>query len=172
MNKKSLSIFEKLGWNYVEYGDYACLSKYSEAGEDFSFDIPIFKSTKELIEELDNYYMNFDVVEHAKMNDGANGAPDIETLIEDAKSIENDLKILVDSLKNGKVISEKRKKLKNFLLNPIIRVKKTKKYGFVLEIKLNNKLIKRVDFLENYEDVLYHIDNFYKDYLINGCYAF
>lgn len=171
MNKKNLSIFEKLGWNYEEYEDYACISKYSEAGEDFNFDIPICKNTKELIEELDNYYMNFDAIEHAKMWDGANGAPDIEVLIEDARDIENDLKILVDSLKNGKVISEKQKKLKIFSLNPAIRVKKTKRYGFVLEIKSNNKLIKRVDFLKDYEDVLYNIYNFYKDYL-NGCYEF
>lgn len=162
MNKKILNIIEKLDWDYTEYEYYACLSKYSNAGEDFSFDFKKPTNTRDLIEAVESYYNDFDPIEHAKMMENCNGAPCLERLIEDAEDIEKDLEVLVLSLNKGKVWDiYAPKKIKALHINPDIKIWKSKKYGWCLEIKNNGELIKKRCWLMNAEEALKEINSFY-----------
>lgn len=101
--KKQIKKIEDLGWNVTvsEYGSgfkkikYYELSKYSNAGEDFFFSIEY----KNAMEELTDYVMWFDVSEHAESVNNMRGAPDLETLIEDAREIKEDLETLLEELR-------------------------------------------------------------------------
>lgn len=69
---------------------------HSPAGEDlgeYFYDLPIELSAKEMlnkfVKELFNEASNFDCDEHVEMMKDANGAPDLEELVEDAAAIEN-----------------------------------------------------------------------------------
>lgn len=77
-------------------------SKYSPAGEDFSFYV-FYDALTDLAHELYTYWQDFDVEEHVKMwldakQNGVGGVPDVVTLVEDAKEIESMLEELHDAV--------------------------------------------------------------------------
>jgi len=97
---------EELGWNMTAIdNEYLEFSKYSDAGEDFFFDIPM-GSFDELKNEIANYANSFDPVEHAEEMNGAPGAPDLRTLLKDADSIKKDLEELSSTISSFKNLTE------------------------------------------------------------------
>ena len=99
LTKKQIKKIEDLGWvvEIEEYSNGKCyrISKYSNAGEDFNFSIEY----KNAMEDLIDYVMWFDEIEHAESVNNMRGAPDLETLIEDAKEIKEDLETLLEELR-------------------------------------------------------------------------
>lgn len=97
--KKQIKKIEDLGWavEIEEYsnGKWYRISKYSNAGEDFNFSVEY----KNAMEDLTDYVMWFDVSEHVREVEHMKGAPDLETLLEDAREIEEDLQELVKELR-------------------------------------------------------------------------
>lgn len=99
---------ELLGW-CVEFREqtnyrtkkqekYAEFSKYSPAGEDFSF-VAWYDKIADLPELVEEYYNGFDAEEHAGMwvearRNGDSGVPSIRVLVEDADEIEKMLRDL------------------------------------------------------------------------------
>ena len=66
-------------------------SKYSPAGEDFSFSVS-GKTKKELKDEIQSYATDFDVDEHIELwiearKNGVDGVPNIRELVKDADDI-------------------------------------------------------------------------------------
>jgi putative lipoic acid-binding regulatory protein len=66
-------------------------SKYSPAGEDFSFSVS-GRTQKELKDEIKNYVNDFDVDEHIELwiearKNGVGGVPNIRELVKDADDI-------------------------------------------------------------------------------------
>ena len=103
LTEKQVKKIEELGWNLsVEtyHSKYECekfyqLQKYTRAGEDFFFSIDY----DDPINSLDEYITwGFDVQEHVLEVKDMKGAPDLQTLIEDAKEIEEDLQELLREL--------------------------------------------------------------------------
>ena len=73
--------------------NYIYFSWYTDAGEDFGFEV---EKGEDLIDDIKNYCFDFDPEEHVKMWIGGPGAPDIFTLCDDAKRIEEELGKLAD----------------------------------------------------------------------------
>ena len=106
-----ISIAESLDWvvtNLEEAGfavdDDATeleFSKYSPAGEDFSFTVGS-DSPSVMIKEIRDYGYDFDTEEHIRMwiNADTSGIPDIKTLVDDADEIKNMIKDLADKLRD------------------------------------------------------------------------
>lgn len=114
-----------LEWYVSKYTDYSNLKESyleftgsSPAGEDISFSIDFDASKlpceqiQEIIDDLGSYYECFDTEEHVTMlleakNSGLSGVPDVETLVEDAKEIDDMIRQLsefVDKLPKQDVI--------------------------------------------------------------------
>lgn len=82
--KDYLTFAEKIGrsqgWTITNDDDYIHFQSYTNGGQDCNFDIELFASAGEFIEELWDYYENFDVSAQAYMwldgdGHGRNGAP-------------------------------------------------------------------------------------------------
>ena len=111
--KSVIDICEFAGWgvtgDFENHNDpYFEISQPSPAGEDFSFSV-YADNPKEFIAKVNAYYMEFSPSEHAEMwvearlssernGNGTKGIPDVETLVEDAKEIQNLLKDLAHDL--------------------------------------------------------------------------
>jgi hypothetical protein len=116
---------DDLEWYVSKYADYSNLKKSyleftgsSPAGEDISFSIDFDASKlpceqiQEIIDDLGSYYECFDTEEHVTMlleakNSGLSGVPDVETLVKDAKEIDDMIRQLsefVDKLPKQDVI--------------------------------------------------------------------
>lgn len=87
-------------------------SKYSPAGEDFSFYVSttadVADRAEELVEDVMRYANDFDPEEHAAMHLGERGAPGLFELCDDAKAIAAMLEELSDALNklsHGKPVS-------------------------------------------------------------------
>lgn len=114
-----------LEWYVSKYADYSNLKESyleftgsSPAGEDISFSIDFDASKlpceqiQEIIDDLGSYYECFDTEEHVTMlleakNNGLSGVPDVETLVKDAKEIDDmfrQLSEFVDKLPKQDVI--------------------------------------------------------------------
>ena len=97
---KIKEIAERLGWRVSEYDDgTADFSKYSPAGEDFSFTVNAEEAEKEIYE----FYNDFDVDEHVEMwiearENGTPGVPSTRELVEDAEDIYKMLKELASAV--------------------------------------------------------------------------
>lgn len=81
---------EKLGWKFSHDKKNGTieLRKYSLAGEDFGFTV----SDKNPIKEILEAYCSFDIEEHVvewldAKRSGVSGIPDVITLVEDARDI-------------------------------------------------------------------------------------
>ena len=99
--EKVVETAENLGWTIYrddELSNYWEFEKSSPAGEDFCFAV-YAKDLVELKEELQSYYDYFEredhVFEHleAKRN-GFHGVPDLDTLVQDSRDIEDMLEKL------------------------------------------------------------------------------
>lgn len=88
---------EELYWmpSISEYsnGNYLNFSKFSNAGEDFYFEIEL-RSPEEVVADIKQYAEDFDAIDHAREMDGAPGAPDLKVLIKDGEEIKADLEEL------------------------------------------------------------------------------
>ena len=97
---KIKEIAERLGWKVEEYDDGTVdFSKYSPAGEDFSFTV----NAKEAEKEIYEFYNVFDVDEHVEMwiearENGTPGVPSTRELVEDAGDIYKMLKELASAV--------------------------------------------------------------------------
>lgn len=109
---------------YADYSNFNLKESYlqfdgsSPAGEDISFSIDFDASKlpceqiQEIIDDLGSYYECFDTEEHVTMlleakNNGLSGVPDVETLVKDAKEIDDMIRQLsefVDKLPKQDVI--------------------------------------------------------------------
>jgi len=93
-------VFDDLGWNVTEYGDYIEIQKYSPAGEDFLITI----SKDNFVDELVNYYNNFEPEDHAAdfyiagRNGLIKGVPNLHVLLQDADEIDKMLELLIIKL--------------------------------------------------------------------------
>lgn len=74
------------------------IGQASPAGEDFWFSIMHDNNVEEAIVEIKRYAYDFDTEEHVKMWIDGPGAPDIETLVEDAKAIQEMLDEIADGV--------------------------------------------------------------------------
>ena len=97
---KIKEIAEHLGWKVREQNDGTMdFSKYSPAGEDFSFTV----NAKEAEKEIYEFCEDFDVDEHIEMwiearQNGVSGIPSTRQLVEDAEDIYEMLKELADAV--------------------------------------------------------------------------
>lgn len=76
-------------------------SKYSPAGEDFSF-VVYYEDVSEIPDKVKEYYEGFDAEEHVMLwadSAGRNGVPRLRELIEDADAIEEMIRELANALK-------------------------------------------------------------------------
>ena len=100
LTKKDIAKIEKETVFSVEE-DEECyrFSWYTNAGEDFSFDI--WKDEEDIIDAIKQYCFNFDVEEHVKIWFGANrGEPSLRELLDDAEEIEKQLGTLAYVVEN------------------------------------------------------------------------
>lgn len=91
LTKKDIAKIEKETYfNVYDYEDYYSFQWFTDAGEDFSFEV---NKGKDLIEDIKSYCFNFDTEEHATMWYGANkGEPSsIRDLLDDADAIAEQL---------------------------------------------------------------------------------
>ena len=99
--KEVVNKIEDLGWDIsmVEYanGDFLNFAKYSDAGEDFSFEVEA-KGLSEVAKDVRQYAEDFDPIDHAREMDGAPGAPDLRVLLKDADKIKAYLEELATML--------------------------------------------------------------------------
>lgn len=98
---------EKFGWNVYEceigrkgYVEWQ-LSKYSPAGEDFSFPVEHQNNPAMAIKAIKDYAYNFDTEEHVEIyyearKNGTSGVPSLRELVEDADAIQEMLDELSD----------------------------------------------------------------------------
>ena len=76
-------------------------SKYSPAGEDFSFCV-YYTAVREIPDKVEEYYEGFDAEEHVMLwahSAGRNGVPRLRELVEDADAIEEMIRELAIALK-------------------------------------------------------------------------
>lgn len=95
----------ELDWNVSEINNgYITFSKFSPAGQDFSFNIEVTDNIEDFIQKIYDYYENYDVSYEAYLwldnsGHGMNGAPyDIKDLYEDMEACESNVKELYDYL--------------------------------------------------------------------------
>lgn len=101
-------------YSHKEKETYAEFSKYSPAGEDFSF-VAFYTDMDNLVEEVARIAADFDIEEHVKLWLGGRGAPGVIELVQDAKDIDKMLQDLVIALRNaeyGNDTPSKRTKVK------------------------------------------------------------
>lgn len=91
------NVCEDQGWNVNVYESEIELSKYTPAGEDFSFTI---EADDDLQRQVEEYANDFNVDEYVKMwiTSSANGVPSVRELLEDAEWIDEDLQKLAKAL--------------------------------------------------------------------------
>lgn len=79
--KKIISKIEKSGWSvYKEDEECYCFGKYTPAGQDFSFSVEIGDSLQDFVDNVYDYYEDYDVSYEAYLwldqdGHGKNGAP-------------------------------------------------------------------------------------------------
>lgn len=100
--KNVVEIAESLGWNVSVSGNEYEFSKYSPAGEDFSFSVE-GTDANEVVLEIEDYANDFDPEDHIEMwvnakQSGTKGVPSIKELVEDADAIKEMLEELVCGL--------------------------------------------------------------------------
>ena len=102
---KLLDVAEGLEWSVHIDEDCWEFEKFSPAGEDFGFEIPINGKTtpEDLVREVRLYADGFDTEEHVKMwlgakENGVSGVPDLKTLVQDADDIVEMLNELADAM--------------------------------------------------------------------------
>lgn len=104
--RRTIEQIRELGWSVSmeENSTYVELSKYSPAGQDFFFTIDTENDRDRFIDNIYNYYENFDVSYETYLwldesGHGKNGAPyDMKDLYEDMEACEKMIKELYDSL--------------------------------------------------------------------------
>ena len=96
---------EKLEWSVSEIDDgYVTLSKFSPAGQDFSFTVKVTNGADDFIQDVLEFYENYDVSYETYLwldsfGHGTNGAPyDMKDLYEDMEECANNVKELYDAL--------------------------------------------------------------------------
>lgn len=99
MTNKQRKICEDLGWEVYETEDDIELSKFSPLGEDFGFSVKADK----FLEDLRDYYEDFDPEEHAAMwynaKNNVRGVPQsLRALLDDAIKIDGMLEDLCIAL--------------------------------------------------------------------------
>lgn len=99
MTDKQRQICEGLGWKVYEDEDGIELSKFSPLGEDFGFSVKADK----FLEDLRDYYEDFDPEEHAAMwynaKNNVRGVPQsLRALLDDAIEIDGMLEDLCIAL--------------------------------------------------------------------------
>ena len=100
--EKIVEIAESLDWSVTKNGAWYEFSKYSPAGEDFSF--TVYDETGNDIAECVAVYVDgFDKDDHVEMwmearRNGVDGVPTIRELVDDAEEIEKMLNELAESL--------------------------------------------------------------------------
>lgn len=100
--EKVIDVAEELEWSVTIENNWFEFEKHSPAGEDFIFSINV-SSLKQFQEYLTEFHETFDRENHvfelleAKRN-GFVGVPDLDTLVEDSKDIENMLKELAEKV--------------------------------------------------------------------------
>lgn len=117
-------VVENIGWSVSfdtqkdqngKTETYVSFSGYSEAGEDLEL-IEFYDSLDDIPENLYERYQGFDTEEHVTMwlegkRNGARSVPDVETLVKDAKWIENFILELSEALRDALEGREPKKKL-------------------------------------------------------------
>ena len=101
MLNKIIEVSETLDWTIVDDGYTVTFSRYSPAGEDFSFAV----DKENIIEEVKKYSAYFDIDEHIEMwieakRNGVSGIPSTRELVYDAEDIDDMLKELAAALSN------------------------------------------------------------------------
>ena len=108
MTKKLRKVIEDLGWNIEIYKGQTPnvleLSRYSPAGEDFSFSVD-YGTDEKISSAIQVYAHEFDQDEHIEMwvNSTVSGKPSIRVLVQDAEDIDGmlqDLSITVRDFRN------------------------------------------------------------------------
>ena len=98
LNAKQIKAIEKADYSISEYDDTYYISRYSNLGEDFGFEV----NKENALEEIISYCEDFDYEEHASMwieCRGQRGVPNsIVDLIDDAKDIYDNLQHLKECL--------------------------------------------------------------------------
>ena len=130
---------EKLpNWNISKTGMGLNFRQYTNAGEDFSFDVD-GEMPEEIVEGVKNYYEEFDPEEHVKdwieaQENGVKGVPSLFALVEDSKTLDGELEDLsIDIVKIFNELPEKEK------TNPRL-----------LEIKLEKNVENKLEYLKNF----------------------
>lgn len=99
LNDKIIAILEDSGWGISEDENKIYIETHSPAGEH----LIITLCKEKLIEDLKEYYIDFDPEEHVEeliiaKHNGLQGVPSVRTLIEDADAIKEMLGKLVSAL--------------------------------------------------------------------------
>jgi glycine cleavage system regulatory protein len=110
LSKRFEKVCENLCWafTYDESGNVE-LSKYSPAGEDFSFSVEV----NGFVENVKEYSANFDIDEHVEMwiqarKNKASGVPTTRELVKDAEDISEMLKELSSILWKAELVAQKK----------------------------------------------------------------
>ena len=98
LKQEYVDVLEELDWNFCVLDNCVEISQYTSAGEDFSFTVGI----ENFRQNVSEYACDFDPCDHAEMwvaaRGSVSGIPDIETLLEDAKELGENLMTLAQKL--------------------------------------------------------------------------
>lgn len=130
--------------------------QYTNAGEDFSFDIE-GKTKEEIAKGIKDYYEDFDPEEHVKdwieaKENGVKGVPSIFALVEDSKDLDKDLEdlaIKIWGIANEEIVAKENSKEENEYDQSAIYQVNEKVEDFKEYIKNNQKLIDKFNDEEN-----------------------
>ena len=89
---------ESKDWSVYKDEEGWDIRQASPAGEDFGFFIRHDDDVQKAINEIKEYAYDFNVDEHVEMWIGGLGAPDVVTLVDDAKEIQKMLDDLADGV--------------------------------------------------------------------------
>lgn len=92
------SYLNENGWTVDKDEEGWDIRQASPAGEDFGFYIRHDNTVETAVKEIQQYAYDFDSEEHVKLNLGANGAPGVIELVEDARAIQKMLNVLADGV--------------------------------------------------------------------------
>lgn len=107
ITKKFIEICENNDWTVTKAEDVIIFSKHSPEGEDFYMSIETndLKTESEIIKEIENYALDFDIDDHVEVYIGMRGKygvpKSISALVEDAKAIKEMIEELAEELKEG-----------------------------------------------------------------------
>ena len=123
----------------VDVGNKGLSFHLTNVEEDFSFEINDCSSPSQIANDIKSYYEDFDPEEHVEMwiiakHDGKKGIPDVFTLVEDSKQIDEDLQDLM--IKAEKEVNRICADLEGTILGEVIKQDK----DFVNPLEKNFKL--------------------------------